>query len=191
MGKIIQILITLIFFILGLGYVLAPAPDNIEDIPGLPNSFKSDEPGDTYQNPNIAAYYSDHWREYVTRYYKSEFEKLNNFGIKLPAIGLNHPPEEAFQFVKDQAKTTFLEQYIFPLRGSLFVNGYEPISRNGKRFNAESVPIEVNNIIYNSKTTLRFYPVPLHIRIIFYFLIWIVITAIYLLSKRIWMELKK
>lgn len=191
MGKIIQIIISLIFFILGLVYVLAPSPQNINDIPAIPNSVKSDEPGDTYQNPNIAAYHSDWWREDVTNFYKQSFEQLNNiFGIALPAIKLNHPPEESFQYIRDQQRSTFLEQYIFPLRGSLFVNGYEPISKAGKRFDSISVPVEFKGEYFNSKTTIRFYPVALHTRIIFYLGIWVAILSLLFLTKKIWRDLK-
>lgn len=191
MGKTIQIILSLIFFAAGLFYILAPAPQNINDIPAIPGSLKSTEPGDTIQNPNIAAYFSDYWREDVTKFYKQEFGKLNEFGFTLPAINLNHPPEEAFQFVRDQQKATYLEQYIFPLRGSLFVNGYEPIDRSGKRFDTSSVPIQVSGEFFNSKTTLRFYPVPLHIRIIFYLSIWGSIIVLYLVTKKVWSSLKK
>lgn len=191
MNKIIPVSITLIFFILGLVYILAPAPQHINDIPPLSGSLKSTEPGDTIQNPNISAYFSDYWREDVTKFYLKEFEKLNAFGFIIPAIRLNHPPEEAFQFVRDQQKATYLEQYIFPLRGSLFVNGYEPISPLGKRFDSSSVPINQNGQFFNSKTTLRFYPIPLFTRIIFYLGIWMAIIGLYLVTKRIVEDLRR
>lgn len=187
-----QILLAFILFMIGFWYILAPAPSTIHDIPPIPNSVKSDEPGDTYQNPNIAAYHSDLWREDVTIFYKQSFERLNSiFGIVFPAIKLNHPPEESFQYIRDQQRSTFLEQYIFPLRGSLFVNGYEPISQTGKRFDSSSVPVEFKGEYFNSKTTIRFYPVPLLTRIIFYLGIWVAIIGLYLLAKKIFEGLRE
>lgn len=191
MGKKIQRVIILIFFILGLAYISAPTPEHIIDIPALPGSLKSTEPGDTIQSPNIAAYFSDYWREDVTKFYRQEFEKLNMFGFVIPAISLNHPPEEAFQLVRDQQQATYLEQFIFPLKGSLFINGYEPISPLGKRFDSSSVPIKQNDTFFNSKTTLRFYPVPLPIRIAFYLGIWVAMIGLYILTKRVIEDLRK
>ena len=48
-----------VIFLLGLVYLLVPGPSKIEDFPPLPTSTKSALEGDTIQNPNIAAYYSN------------------------------------------------------------------------------------------------------------------------------------
>lgn len=160
-------------FIMGLVYILAPGPQSINDIPPLPGSLKSEEPGDTYQNPNIAAYFSNYRRKYVTNYYKEEFSSLNFWGFKIPPIALNHPPEEAFQYIRDQERTKYLEQYFYPLRDAIFVNGYEPFEETGKKFDAISVPIYINGYYFTSKTTLKYYHSPVFWRLIIYIFGWV------------------
>lgn len=180
--------LALVLFISGFLYLIAPGPDSIDDIPPLPNSLKSIEPGDTIQNKNISAFFSNQWRSSVTNFYKGEFEKLNKFGFKIPAIRLNHPPEEAFWYIRDQQRTTYLEQFLYPLRGSLFVNGYEPINPQGKKFDSISVPVHINGTYYVSKTTLRFYPAPLHMRLIIYVACWLGLIVLFKLIKKVWGE---
>lgn len=183
--------IIIIFFLLGLIYLLWPGPNEVSDFPPLPDSLKSDEPGDTYQTPNIAAYFSQQDRAGITQFYK-DWYKSANFGF-LPPIVLNHPPEEAHQFVRDQQVSTFLEEYVFPLRGSIFVNGYEPLVENSIKNRASNFfgnMIHINGNYYVSKTTLRYHPVPVIWRLVVYAGIWISILGIYKLTKKIWRERK-
>lgn len=163
----------IIIFFVGLIYILAPGSHSINDIPPLPDSLKSEEPGDTYQNPNIAAYYSNLRRDFVTQFYQQQIDKLNFWGLNIPPTRLNHPPEEAFSYVKDQSRTKYLEQYFYPLRDSLFVNGYEPFDTNGKRFDLIAYPILINGKYYTSKTTLRYYHAPVFWRLVIYFGSWL------------------
>ena len=183
--------IIIFLFALGLIYLLWPGPKNISDFPPIPDSLKSGEPGDTYQSPNIAAYFSQMDRTQITKFYKDWFTKAN-FGF-IPPIGLNHPPEESHQFVRDQQTTTFLEEYVFPLRGSIFVNGYEPVVENKLRNRTSNFygnNIHINGNFYASKTTLRYHPVHIAWRLIVYFGIWISLLGIYRLTKKIWRERK-
>lgn len=173
-----------IIFILGLVYILAPGPQSINDIPPLPGSLKSEEPGDTYQNPNISAYFSNYRRKFVTKYYRDEFGSLNFWGLKIPPIRLNHPPEEAFRYIRDQERTKYLEQYFYPLRDAIFVNGYEPSDENGKKFDSISVPIYINGYYFTSKTTLRYYHSPLLVRLAVYFISWIFLLILIKLFKK-------
>lgn len=181
----------IIVFLLGLAYLFWPGPSDISDFPPLPNSLKSDEPGDTTQVKNITAYFSQHDRAAITNFYKNWFQ-TSSFGF-LPPISLNHPPEESHQFVRDQQTSTFLEEYVYPLRGSIFVNGYEPVIENSihnRPSNFFGNMIHINGNYYVSKTTLRFYPVPILFRLIVYAGIWISILGIYKLSMKIWRERK-
>lgn len=183
--------VLLIIFLLGLTYLLWPGPDSVSDFPPLPESLKSDEPGDTVQSPNIAAYFSQQDRQAITNFYKDWYQNAN-FGF-IPPLSLNHPPEESHQFVRDQQTSTFLEQYVFPLRGSIFVNGYEPVIENkiNKRTsNFFGNMIHINGSYYASKTTLRYHPVPIHWRLVIYIGIWASAAGIYILSKKIWRERK-
>lgn len=179
----------LFLFILGLVYLFWPGPSSISDFPPIPDSLKSDEPGDTVQTPNLAAYFSQYDRSQITSYYK-DFFKNANFLI-IPPIRLNHPPEEAYQYVRDQQISTFLEEYVFPLRGSIFVNGYEPTVENkikNKESNFFGNSIQIKGNYYVSKTTLRYHPVPYLWRLLIYFGIWASFIGIYKLASKIWKE---
>lgn len=181
----------LIIFLLGLTYILLPGPDHVSDFPPLPDSLKSDEPGDTVQVENIAAFFSQADRAQITKYYKNWYQNAN-FSF-FPPIALNHPPEEAHQFVRDQQTATFLEEYVYPLRGSIFVNGYEPIIENkiaNRSSNFFGNMIHINGQYYASKATLRYHPVPVFWRLIIYLGIWACAFGIFKLTKKVWRERK-
>lgn len=178
-------------FLLGLIYILVPSPTSISDFPPLPNSLKSTEPGDTIQNPNIAAYYSFLEREKIRKFYINFVDRLNLFGVRIPSVHLNHPPEAAYQYVRDQQVSTFLEEYAYPLRDAIFVNGYEPKIENElykKPHNFFADTIHKNGIFYNSKTTLRFYPSQTASRILIYLGIWASGIALFKLYLKSWKE---
>ncbi len=172
----------IIFFLLGLVYLLAPGPYTIDDFPPLPGSLKSKEDGDTWQNPNIAAYFSDYRRDFVTDFYYQNFKDQNFWGF-IPPVKINHPPERAFDYIRDQQHATYLEEYLFPLRGSIFVNGYEPYDIKGKPFDRKSVPLLVEGTLYQTKTTLRYYPSSLVARVFIYFGIWLSLIWLFRLYK--------
>ncbi len=181
----------LVIFLFGLIYVVLPGPDSIYDIPALPYSLKSIQEGDTFQNKNIAAYYTNFRRAFLTFYYKSYFEKQLIPGLPIPTITLNHPPELAGVYVRDQQESTFLEEYTRPLRESLFVSGYEPLVENFiRRRQADKLG---NNIIYKgdlyaSKTTLRYYPSNSFLRVLVYVGIWALGIYLYKLFLRVQKE---
>ncbi len=180
-------LFLIILFFIGLVYILLPGPSSINDFSPLSDSVKSQLEGDTIQNPNIAAYFSDFRRVYITKYYQDMFASKLFLGIKIPPIRLNHPPEEAYRYVRDQQESTFLEEYVFPLRESLFVNGYEPFIEN-EIFHAPHSPygdrVEYKQNWYLSKTTLRFYPSNIFFRLFVYLGIWVGCYLLYKLSKK-------
>lgn len=181
--------IVYLIFLLGLMYLFWPGPNSIQDFPPIPDSLKSDEPGDTVQSPNIVAYFSQYDRNKITGFYKNYFTRANF--LIIPPIRLNHPVEEAKQLIRDEQTGTFLEEFVYPLRASIFVNGYEPEVENKMRnrpsnFFGNTILIKDN--FYVSKTTLRYYPVPTLWRLIVYLGIWISILGIYRLSGKIWKE---
>lgn len=177
----------IIFFVLGLIYLWMPGADSIDHFSPLPASVKSDLDGDTWQNPNIAAYFSDHRREFITNFYKNNFSKTL-IDIPLPVISLNHPPEAAYRYVRDQQESTFLEEYIMPLRESLFVNGYEPEIENQilkRKADFVGNHIYFKEKPYNSKTTLRFYPTSPLSKILVYIGIWTAGLILWRLAQKI------
>lgn len=179
--------IILILFILGLIYVIAPEPTSMDGFPPLPDSLKSDEPGDTVQVPNIAAYFSDLDRAKITGFYRDSYRNLQLFGWLFPPLGLNHPPEFSKQVVRDELTGTFLEEYIYPLRGSIFVNGYEPYIENEMKKRTHNFigdHLHIKGRYFVSKTTLRFYPADLFGRIIVYLGIWLSVFALLEVYKK-------
>lgn len=173
-----------IIFLLGLTYLLWPGPNHTNDFPPLPGSLKSVEPGDTWENPNNAAYYSDFRRAYVIDFYRNQMNHLNIFGIQIPAFRKNYPPEEAFTYIRDQQQSTYLEEFSYPLRESLFVNGFEPFDEQGKPYRNGAHHMLIDGTFYATKTTLRYYGSSIQNRIIIYLLIWISIYFIYKITRK-------
>lgn len=177
---IFKIIFGLVFFI-GLIYLLIPSWESIHQFPALPDSLQSQDAGDTWQNPNNKAYYSNFRREFVTNFYQAAFS-ISWLGIKIPSLKLNHPPETAYTYVRDQQRCSYLEEFVYPMRDSFFVCGWEPIGVDGKRFDGASVPIEIGDQLFESKSTLRLYPSRPIWRVMIYLLVW---GLVWLLVKAI------
>jgi hypothetical protein len=100
--------------ILALIYLLTPVPL----LPDLPNSIKSDLPGDTVQIPNTTAFFTNMTRTEVINFYQASFSGPFR-------IIINHPPERARQIWQDTINSYYLEEFILPFKQSLYVNGFE------------------------------------------------------------------
>lgn len=178
-----------VVFLIGLVYILAPGPRSIEDFSPIPGSTKSNEPGDTYQVPNISAYFSDIVREDITSFYRDDFRKKFFFGLFLPPITLNYPPIAAMQYVRNMLQdSTFLEEYVYPLRGSIFVAGYDPLVEAHIRKippNKFGEYIYINGKYFKSKTTIRYYPASWYISLLVYLGSWLAMIALYHLIKKV------
>ena len=115
-----------IFFILIFSflliYVIIPAPQ----FPIPPSdSIQSNEPADS-ETPLRRAYFTNFTREEVMKHYKDQFSKPLLFGISLPTYSFNYPPEESQTIIRDQTRSTFLEEIVHPFRESIYINGFEP-----------------------------------------------------------------
>ena len=177
-----------IIFIMGLIYVMLPGPTKIEDFPPIPDSLKSDEPGDTVQNPNIAAYFSQFDRKAITEYYRWAYRKQFLIGQLIPPVSLNYPPRDSWQYVKMYQKSTFLEEYVYPLHGSIFVNGHEPyVEKELSKLPHDPLGdrMQIKDKFFRSKTTIRYYPNSWYARLLVYLGIWVSALAIYKLGKRV------
>ena len=178
-------------FIIGLIYIIYPTPSRIEDFAPLPRSYKSNEPGDTIQNPNIAAYYSFFRRDEIIDFYKTNYQNLHfcNFFLNplcfIPPIRLNHPPEYAYQYIRDQQVSTFLEEYTYPLRDSLFVNGYEILRPDGTSIFYSVPRLEEAGKSWPTKVTLRLYTSNILVRIIVWAAILISMKNLFRLGMKI------
>lgn len=179
--------ILVIIFLVGFLYLIAPGASSIDDFPPLQGSTKSKLEGDTIQNPNIAAYFSYFRRDYITNFYKDFFSKTLVPFVALPVISINRPPEEAFKYVRDQQESTFLEEYVFPMRESIYVNGYDPkIANDMYHKGARSFIGDhyfYKDRYFNTKTTIRYYPSNVFIRILIYMASWILMIYLYKLWK--------
>jgi hypothetical protein len=169
----------LLFFFI---YLILPAPD----IPPLPGSLKSTEPGDTVQVPRVSAYYTDMARRDVTDFYKKNFSKSPLFGLPLPVITLNHPPEYSRDVIRDQILSSYLEEYVHPFRDSLYVNGWEPdVYFEDNPSQRAQHQIFVDEKKYFSKVTLRPFYSNIILRPVIFFGALALFYLLYLLVKRI------
>src|SRR3972149_12253442 len=152
-------------------YLILPSPGFPEPLQG---SAISKEPGAT-ETPLRRAYFTDLSREEVLAHYQRQFARSGFLGLPLPTYRLNYPPEEAQILVRDQTRSTFLEEIVHPLRESIYVNGFEPkldneiIREEGKK--------------WRQKITLRYIPSSPFIRLVFGVA---TLILIYVLSTDVW-----
>ena len=180
MIKKIYIVFCLLLFI----YMMWPIPSKITQFVALPNSEKSTLEGDTIQIPNVLAYFSNSYRDFVVAFYKNNYWSLSN--TLFPPYRLNYPPEYSFVAIKKHTDTTYLEELVYPLKGSLFVNGFEPFNpdHTPKYWGATRFHTS-NNTDWDTKTTLRLYPSSIWARVIVWIGIIVSLVLTYNLSKRI------
>jgi hypothetical protein len=118
----IKIFLFILFLLLTL-YVLLPTPKFPSPPPG---AIQSTEMGDSEDVTVRRAYFTNFDRQQVLDYYKRQFSQPVIFNIPFISFRLNYPPEEAQTIIRDQTRSTFLEEIVHPLRESFFVNGFEP-----------------------------------------------------------------
>jgi len=160
--------------------------------PDLPNSIRSQEPGDTYQHPNQKAIFTIYSRQTVLNYLQKQFQiRLRH--INIPNFRLNYPPEETLILVRDQIASNYLEEIVNPLRESLFVSGWEPQNAPAYQHLAfEKRPqIIINGQYYPAKVTLKWVYSPLWARLFVWTLIFPSAYLVYIsLSNSLNLKLK-
>lgn len=177
MAKILRAFVIVIVSIF-LIYLLIPAPQFPDS---LPNSPQSQEPGDLLDLDHFRAYFTNFTRQEVLEHYQRQFQHPGVFGI-IPSYRLNYPPEDAFTYIADQTLSNYLEEIVFPLRESLYVNGYEP--------GPEDDQIAFEGTPYKAKITIRYYKSNLFARL---FVAGLSLFAIWILGKEyknVWKELR-
>lgn len=167
------------FCALFLIYMIMPGPSEISDFNALPNSFKSTLAGDNIaQVSNVAAYFSDNYRKFVTSFYLKNYQEKTWFFF--PPLRLNHPPEYSWNVIKKHTDGTYLEEFVYPMRDSVYVNGLELFYTDSTPKFWGSTKFGANGHDWYTKTTLRFYPSNILVRII----VWFGITSsVYFLFK--------
>ena len=136
MKKALRIIIVLIFAFLFV-YVLIPNPKFPNPPPG---ALQSKERGDSEDLAIRRAYFTNLTREEVMKHYQDEFKGYR----------LNYHPEEAATMIRDQTRSTFLEEIVHPFRESFYVNGFEP--KNAKD------AIEIEGLPWRQKITVKYFP---------------------------------
>lgn len=143
-----KILLNIIFIILAvifLGYLAIP---NQKAFPAqLPDSLQSKEAGDS-ETPLRRAYFTNMTREEVMSWYETQLRSSSINNIPLPTLRLNYPPEEAQTLIRDQTRSTFLEELVHPFRESLYVNGFEPKDPKDRIF--------IEGKVWRQKITVKF-----------------------------------
>lgn len=112
----------------------------------LPNAVQSEEEGDN-EDINRRAYFTDFTREEVIEFYKKDFS-VSFFNFE--PLRLNYPPEDSQTLIRDQTRSTFLEELVYPMRESIFINGFEPKDPKDE--------IWYKGIHYRQKIIIRYVP---------------------------------
>ena len=148
--KTIYIFFSIVFIIyLSLPGYRFPAPPQ--------DSLQSQEPADT-ETPLRRAYFTNYTRDEVLNYYKNQLIRSSLYNLHLPTYRLNYPPEEAITIIRDQTRSTFLEEITHPLRESIFVNGFQ--AKN------EKDTILIADKVWLQKITVRFVPSSVYFRLV-------------------------
>jgi hypothetical protein len=170
-----KILITLLIIlnIVIIYYLYLPLPA----ISDLPNSAKSDLPGDTVQIPNVSAYFTNLSRDQIISFYRSQF--TSPFTIEI-----NHPPEKSKQIILDTTQSYYFYEFYIPFKGSLYVNGYEwendVFTKPEKRAVNKLI---FKDILYPTKVTIRTFPTSPYTRIFIFLVLEIFLATAYFLYQ--------
>lgn len=148
--KSLTFFVLLILFL----YLILPIPR----FPVQPHdSVQSLESADT-ETPWRRAYFTNYTREDVLNLYKKQLSKSSFFGISLPTHRLNYPPEEAQLLIRDQTRSTFLEEIVLPFRSSLFINGFVPTQAKDA--------VGYRGTSYYQKVTIKYVPSFVFLRVL-------------------------
>src|SRR3989304_6643047 len=148
----------LLFSLVLLFYLSLPSPQFPKP---LADVYVCGEPADV-ETPLRRGYYTDYTRDDVLAHYQDQFKNSSFLGIPLPTYRLNYPPEEAQTLIRDQARSTFLEEIVHPLRESIYVNGFEP------KLAKDAIKIDEKD--WRQKVIVRYVPSNLGIRLLIGFL---------------------
>ena len=137
MIKKTSLILSIIFLISSIYYLISPSPSFP---PPPPDSLQSADPGDT-ETIYRRAYYTNLTRQEIMEYYDKNFPDLVQYRLRLP-------PENSQTLIRDQTKSSFLEQIVHPWKSSLYINAFVPTKPTEQ--------ININKVHYLNKVTLRF-----------------------------------
>ncbi len=166
--KKIKIVALVIINSLAISYIISPTPI----IKDLPNSIKSNLPGDTIQIPNTTAFFTNLSRTEVINFYKASYN--GSFRIHL-----NHPPEKAKTIWHQTIRSYYLEEFVLPFKESLYINGFEwendVFTKPERRIKNKLL---YQDKLYKSKISIRTFPVSPTISLIVFLLTEITILTL-------------
>lgn len=142
-------LAVLIFCILILSAVYYLASPVLPFPPAPPGGLQSDEPSDT-ESVYRRAYYTNLDRPAVLSYYRNYFRPFRLSFLNRLQLRLNYPPEESQTLIRDQTRSSWLEEIYFPLRDSFFINGFYPT--------LPTEQININSVHFTNKIIVRYVP---------------------------------
>lgn len=146
----------ILFSLTLLFYVALP---NFDFPAPLPNSVQSNEPADM-ESSLRRAYFTNYSRQEVLDWYGNNFSRSKFMNLKLPTYLMNYPPEESGSIIRDQTRSTFLQEFVHPFRETLFINGYEPAATDDEN------RIVIDGIHWRQKIIVRFIPTNTVLRLI-------------------------
>lgn len=117
-----------VFCILGIAYLAFPNCDYPSPPPGV---LKSQEPADL-ESPLRQGYFTNYSREEILSWYKEQFSCPSILGIKIPKLLLNYPPEYAQTIIRDRTDIGWLQEYVYPMREGIYINGFAPAGGDGQ-----------------------------------------------------------
>mgnify|MGYP001558530121 CR=1 FL=1 len=163
---LLNLALALIFFLI-LIYLVLPSP-KFPIAP--PDAVQSLEDADT-ESIQRRAYFTNYNREEILRHYEDTLGQVLIIGIRLPSFRLNYTPEEAYTLIRDQTRSTFLEEIVHPGRESIFVNGFIP--------KVDKDDIWYKGVHYKLKLTVKYVPSNEKIRIIIFSLAFLLLIFIF------------
>jgi len=170
-----------LFLLVFLVYLFLPSPE----VQPLPNSLKSQEPGDTWQVTGAAGYYTDMKRADVLDFYQKTFS-LVFLNFSFSGYRLNNPPEYAKQVIRNEITVSYFEEIVHPFRETLMVTGFEPsVYYKGNPSKIAQTTIFVGDKNYFSKVTIRYLPTPIWKRLLLFVFSLFSIGGLILIWKKI------
>lgn len=145
--KVLLILFWFVFVV----YLIPASPDFPAPPPG---SVQSMELADSETSAR-RAYFTNYSREEVIAHYR---DQMTDTTFSFAMQRLNYPPEDAQILIRDQTRSTFLEELSYPLRESLYINGFEPkVAKDEIWYKGEH---------FRQKITIKYVPNSVNLRLI-------------------------
>lgn len=150
-----KLLYNVLFGLLSILFLIYIALPNLIFPPPPSDARQSVEPADS-ETPSRRAYFTNYTREEVLVHYQSQYQ-LSLFSLfDIPNYKLVYPPEEAYTLIRDQTRSTHLEEIVYPFRESFFVNEF--VAKQ------EKDDIWYKGVHYEQKITTKINPSNLYVR---------------------------